>query len=205
MTSFEEILAKAAPPETVVPLLVGGKHVARIQELERLITQAEPPQSLADANPATALAQEIRDLQAAMEDSRTDFHLRAMPGKQWNKFKFLEPVRAKDEDIDAYTDRFYAWMCQLVALTCVDPVMTAAQVDQLVDQLPGSSWDALSGAAWGLNSGAVAIPFSGAASGLTPSTGAPSRRRSGSASAPAGSAAKSRPARRRTSTTKPAA
>lgn len=201
MPTFEEIKARASLPETTVTLIVDGKHLERIRDLEAQLRVAQPPTSLAERNPATVLAEEIADLQEEMRDSVVAFKLRAMGGRRWDRFKFTQPQRAKDEDEDAFSERFFLWLCVLVSITCIDPVMTAEEVAELVDLLPGSSWDELSSEAWALNSGKVSIPFSAAAFGLTTSSGGTSRRPSSSESRTPGSSAKSAPKRRRTSTT----
>lgn len=196
----------AAPSETTVPLVLGGQYLEQIRQLEAQLRDAAPPASLAERNPATAIVEQIAALQEQMRGTEVDFRLRSMGGRAWDRFKFTQPTRAKDEDDDAFAERFFAWMCRLVSLTCVEPVMTPEQVAELVDRMPGSSWDTLSEAAWGLNSGKVSVPFSAAAYALTSGSDATSRRPPNSESATAASAAKSAPKRRRTSTTrKPAA
>lgn len=205
MSTFDEIMAMAAPPVAVVPLIVAGDHLARIRDLEQQAADAPAPESLGDVSPAMAIAEEIARLQGEMAASAVEFHLRAMPGRQWSKFKMLQPTRGKDEAPEEFADRFFTWMCSLVSLTCVEPKMTPEQVGQLADKLPGSSWDRLSDEAWSLNAGVVSVPFSAAAFGLTRSSGPTSKAPSGSAPATAGGAAKSPAKRRRTSTTRPAA
>lgn len=205
MPTFEEIKAKASPSETTVTLVLGGEYLERIRQLEAQIRDAPPPASLAERNPVTVLAEQIAELQEQMRESQVDFHLRSMPGRQWDRFKFYEPRRNKDEDDDTFAGRFFDWMCRLVSLTCVDPKMSPEQVAELVDLMPGSSWDLLSESAWGLNSGKVSVPFSAAAFAWTSGSDETSRRPSSSGSATPDSEAKSPPKRRRTSTTKPAA
>lgn len=206
MATFAEILAKASPSETTVTLVLAGQYLEQIRQLEEQARTAPPPASLADRNPVTVIAEQIAALQDQMRESQVDFHLRSMPGRQWDRFKFGQPTRSKDEDDDAFSARFFDWLCRLVSLTCIEPKMAPEQVAELVDLMPGSSWDALSDAAWSLNAGKVSVPFSSAAFALTSNSDATSRRPSSSASVTADSAAKSAPKRRRTSTTqKPAA
>lgn len=205
MRTFDEVLALAAPSETTVPLVLGGQYLEQIRQLEQKLRDAAPPASLAERNPATVIAEQIAELQERMRGTEVDFHLRAMPGRQWDKFKFLQPTRAKDEDDDAFLARFFDWLCQLVSKTCIDPVMTAEQVAALVDRMPGSSWDTLSDTAWGQNAGKVTVPFSAAAYAWTSASDETSKRQPNSESATPASAATSPPKRRRTRTTKPVA
>jgi hypothetical protein len=204
VASFDEVMAMAALPERVVPLIVAGDHLQRIAELEREIANTPAPTSLGDRNPVSDIIDEIERLMEEMRGSEVEFHLRAVGGKQWDRLTVAKPMRQKDETTDSYGDRWFDWMCIHVAATCTDPVMTPQQVAQLAAKLPGSSWDRLGSECWSLNSGEVSIPFFVAGSARTPSSGETSRLQPASASPSAGSAAKSRPARRRTSTTTPA-
>jgi hypothetical protein len=205
MPSFEEVLAKASPSTGSVRLLVGGALVGQIRELERQLGAAPAPQSLGEVSPARLLAEQITTLQEQMRDSEVEFRLRAMGGRAWEALKTVQPTREKDEASEAFAARWFDWMALLVSRTCVDPLMSAEQVAQLADQMPGSSWDELTAECWGLNAGKVSIPFSAAAFALTQVSEPTSRRPPNSASRPAGSSAKSAPKRPRTSTTKPAA
>lgn len=189
--TFAEIKGLASLAETTVRLVLGGEHLEQLRQLEKQLQDAPLPQSLADANPARLIAEQIVALQEEMAGSEIEFRLRAMPGRQWDRLKMVQPVRHKNETDDAYADRFFDWTARLVSMTCVEPVMTPAEVAELVDLMPGSSWDELSGAAWGLNSGKLTIPFSAAAYGSTLSSGATSRRPSSLGSPSDGSAATS--------------
>lgn len=204
MPTFEEILAKASPSTGSVHLLVGGELVGEIRELERQLTNAKPPTSLGERNPATVIAEQIAALQERMRASEVEFKLQAMGGRAWDALKVLQPQREKEEDLEAYAGRFFDWSTIMVSRTCVDPVMTPEQVAQLVDRMPGSSWDELSNACWALNAGKVSVPFSAAVSALTSGSDETSRRPSSSASPPPGSAARNGRRAPRTSTTKPA-
>lgn len=201
MTSFDEILAKAAPPELVVPLIVGGNQLARIRELEQELKDAPPPMSLADRSPASAIGEQIAALQEEMRGTEVEFKLRAAPGRVWNRLQVARPVPQKDESEDAYADRVFAWTCAMLAATCVDPMMTVAQVETLAESLSGGAWDSLTNSAFTLNAGTVSVPFSPAAFAWTQSSAETSKRPPDSESPTAGSAAKAGRKRPPTSTT----
>jgi hypothetical protein len=157
----------AAPSEATVPLVLGGQYLTQIRALETELAKARDPESLGERNPRVAIAEQIEALRKEMAGTAVDFQLRSMPGRQWEKFKFLRPTRAKDEDEDAFVDRFFTWTCQMVSKTVTDPAMSPEQVAELVDQMPGSSWDELAEAAFDLNAGKVSVPFSAAAFAAT--------------------------------------
>ena len=201
MATFEEILAKAAPPELVVPLIVGGNQLTRIRELEQQLASAPPPVSLADRSPASEIGEQIAALQEEMRGTEVEFKLRAMPGRVWNRLQVARPLPQKEEPEEAYAERTFVWTCALLAATCVDPVMTAAQAEALAERLSGGAWDSLTGSAFTLNAGAVSVPFSRAAFAWTQSSAEMSKRPPDSESPTAGSAAKSGRKRPVTSTT----
>jgi hypothetical protein len=200
VTSFEEILAKAAPPELVVPLVVGGDQLNRIRELERELANAGPPVSLADRNPATVIGEQIVALQEEMRGTEVEFKLRAVVGREWGRLHAARPVRTREESTDAFSDRLTAWLCVLVAKTCIEPAMTAEQVGQLAERLPGAAWEKLTDSAWALNYNEVSVPFSKAAYDWTATFEATSRRPPEPESPTASSEAKPDRKPRRTST-----
>jgi hypothetical protein len=117
----------------------------------------------------------MQALEAEMTAATKTFRLEAMPAKKWSDFHATQPERADGEDgedDETWSARWFAWICQLVARSVVEPVvMTAEQVAELCDVLSGGQWDELSETAWRLNSRGVTVPFSVAASALIPSAG----------------------------------
>ena len=170
MTSFEEILAGARLPETSVSLCLRGDLDAQWRELERQLQSApRHPTSLGKRSEASVLAEQIQALEAEMAASQVTFTMRADSAKSWSDFVATGPKREKGEDAEAWSARWFDWMCLLISRACVEPAMTAEQVAQLCDVLSAAQWDDLSNAAWNLNARAVPVPFSLAASALTES------------------------------------
>jgi hypothetical protein len=106
------------------------------------------------------------DLRQRMRAASVPFRVRAMPPREWQRFYAARPVRGKAEAEDAWADRYYRWVTELVSASVTDPAMTPEQVDQLVQVLSGKQWDDLSEACWAINGHSVSIPFSAAASAL---------------------------------------
>lgn len=169
MTSFDDILAQARLPETSVSLCLRGDLDAEWRELDRkLQTASRDAVSLGERSEASVIAERIRQLEAEMADAQVVFKLRADSAKGWSDFVATKPLRQKDEDQKAYDERWFGWMCQLIARASVDPALTPQQVAQLCDVLSAGQWDELGNGAWNLNARSVAVPFSLAASALTP-------------------------------------
>lgn len=172
MTTFDEIIAQAKRPGTSVSLCLRGDLTAPYRALERqLQTASRSPKSLGQRSEATVIAEQMRDLEQQMAAASTTFTLEALPAKAWSDFHATRPEKTNDEDKAAFQERWFAWVCELVARSVVEPVvMTAEQVAKLCDVLSGGQWDELSNAAWGLNSAEVAVPFSVAVSALIPAS-----------------------------------
>lgn len=206
MKTIDEILASARRPEVAVPICLRGDLVSQWQDLERRAEHASTaPTNLGERAEASVIAEQMAALHKEMADAEEPFLLRALPPRDWIKFHATYPVRGKDEADEAFSDRLYAWTCQAVALTCVQPAMTAEQVDELVPLLSARQWTELQNRTLLVNTGEVTVPFFAAASDPTPTTGPTSRRPSTPESASPASSAPNRAARRRTSTTKKAA
>jgi hypothetical protein len=156
--TFEEVMALASLPEDTLPLCLAGKLVAEVADLQRQFAEAPPPSNLGERSPASVLAERIAEVAERMKAATVDFKLKAMDGKKWDAHYAILPLKAKDESAEDYAPRKFAWVAELVSLTCVDPPMSAGQVAELVDRLHGSAWDKLSNTCWALNAGDVEVP-----------------------------------------------
>jgi hypothetical protein len=201
--SIDEILATARRPEDTVRLCLRGDLVSAFRDLERRLPDAATAAgNLGERAEASIIAEQMQTLREQMLEAEVPFLLRAKPPKEWNRFHATHPVRGKDESDDDYADRVHGWNCQAVALTCVEPAMTAEQVDELVPNLSTRQWMDLLNRAVTLNVSDVDIPFSEAASALTRDSGTTSQRPPMPESASADSSASNRARLRRSSTTR---
>jgi hypothetical protein len=170
VTSFEDILAGARLPETSVSLCLRGDLDAEWRELERKLQSASRESaSLGRRSEASILAERVKALEAEMAASQVTFTMRADSAKRWSDFVATQPKRQKGETDEAWSGRWFDWMCQLISRACVEPAMTAEQVAQLCDVLSAAQWDDLGNGAWNLNARTTPVPFSLAASALTES------------------------------------
>jgi hypothetical protein len=176
-STFKEVMAKVKTPETSVTLCLDGPLVA---EYERLSAQLEgmsvEPTNLAGDSPGRDLAQELVELREQMLAHQQVFVFRAVtPRGKWRAVRGKEPVKEKDHSDDEYADIYHAWVCEVVAASAADPVMTGEEVQQLADELSNGQWTMLANAAWAVNDKVQGVPFSVAASVLFRSSGARSR------------------------------
>lgn len=164
---FDEVLKLATLPTRTVSLCLAAELVDEIAQLEAQFEQAKPPTNLGDVSPKRAIAEQIAELQERMRESTVDFRLKAMSARVWTNFWASLPVRAENEPVAAWEERAFPFYAEMVARSCVDPVMNVEQVGELAELLHHRAWSALASACMALNMGEVDIPNSAAASELT--------------------------------------
>jgi len=204
--SIEEILAGAELPEESVQLCLKGSLVRRYEELERqVLVAATVSTNLGERAPASQISAQLEELRAEMAPWQVSFQLRAVTPKAWRNLldeQPSEPDPKKSDEAETYDDRFHAWVCKLVAVSCAEPAMTPEQAAELHDKLSGGQWKALTDTAWALNAERKKLPFSAAASDLIASTAQNSRRPAPGESAHRAGSVKSPAKSPRTSTKK---
>lgn len=168
MSNIDEIIASAKRAEKTATLCVRGDLNAKIEELERQLGESKgwKPQSLADASPLRALAEQIEATRDEMREHEHTFLFRALPPKAWSDLLAKHPAR-KDRDEGFNLATFPA---AAISACAVDPEMTVEQAEQLSEVLNQGQWDTLFSAAWTANVQALDIPFSLAASAILRST-----------------------------------
>ncbi len=171
MANFDDIKKRASLPTETVPLCLAGELVEQIGRLEQQLADAKPPASLGEASPRRVIAEQIVALQEQMKDATVDFHLRAMGARKWAAFWSTFPQRSEGESGEDYNLRTFPFYADLVSRSCVDPELSAEQVDELVDLIHGSAWNRLANTCLTLNMGSVDVPNSVAASELTGTSG----------------------------------
>lgn len=166
---IEEWLAEAELPERSVSLCLRGSLVAEYERLDAQLRQAaQTAGSLAGNSPAQQIAAQMETLHAQMQDAGRTLRFRALPPRVFSDLRAKQPLEKKpNQTDDEHADAFHAWVCGIVAASCVDPVMTAEQVDRLSQTLSDGLWRQVTAAAWDVNTSAQDIPFSAAASALT--------------------------------------
>lgn len=169
MTSFDDILSKAALPERAVTLCLREDLVAEYERLdEQLRTASRTAASLAEPAQATTIARRMDELRTEMLDSSVTFQLRAWPATRFARLRDqLDSMKkGKDETDEAFADRWHIAVCDLVSKMLVEPSATPEQIATLADRLSAAQWRDLSDAAWNINAKGQPIPFSAAASGI---------------------------------------
>ncbi|OLT24420.1 hypothetical protein BJF79_13845 [Actinomadura sp. CNU-125] len=170
MADFEKLLAGAKLPETGVPICLRGDLAVEFERLETDLAEAreaeERDDSLAAGGQAREIAEQIEDLRQTMQDHTHTFRLRALPRKKWRDLLEEHPPREDNAADTQFGVNNATFPTVLIAASCLDPVMTEQQVDQLFEVLTEGQMLELYGAALALNRGSVNVPKSGLASAI---------------------------------------
>lgn len=175
MVSVDELLAKAKPRETTVPICLAGDLNARHEELSRQLAAAGDawvPDSLSQPNSRLAIAEQITALEREMTEHLHVFRFRALPR---SKFRALRAAHPPRDDVVPPEGLFNydTFAPALVAACCIDPEFTdVSQVEELYDAVGQGGYDLLFTGAWGANMGVSDVPKSALAS-MTIRTTAP--------------------------------
>lgn len=163
MPDIKDILARAKPREHSVRICVAGDLAAEYDRLQAELAKvsAWQPQSMAEENPSTAIAEQIADLTEQMREAEVEFTFRALGRKAWSDLVAQHPGKTSDDPWDDET-----LGPALVAACAVSPEMTDSEVDELFEALNVGQRQELINAAWEVNGEATAIPFSLAASAI---------------------------------------
>lgn len=163
--SFEEIKAMAQPRETEARLCLAGDLAAKADQLAEQIEAASgrgAPSSLADVDPRAALNAELDKVHAAMRAAEVTFRFRALGRVAYSDLMAAHPPRPGVADDGAWNLETFPHA--LIAASCIEPVMTVEQVDQLAEVLNQRQRNELFNAAWAAQVGETRVPSLRAAS-----------------------------------------
>jgi hypothetical protein len=181
---IDAMLASAKLPEEKVPLCLRPDLRDRWQDLNnQLLTMRAGRNTMAPTAGEKTLAQQIKDLEAEIAENTMTVLLRGLRHEPWAKLMAEHPPR-----LDKPGDQQAGWNIDtfipaLVRAEIVEPELSDAQFDKLVDVITQAQWDDLANAAYSLGRGDRNRPvFSQAASQLIPDSGETSRQQSVSGS-----------------------
>jgi hypothetical protein len=166
---IKAVLAAARPREVSVRICVAGDLGAEAERIEAELDRLEgvPRSSLGEASGRAALVAELDEVIALMRDAEVEFRFRGIPPKTWSDTVAQHPARNEAEAWNADT-----LPVDLIAASCISPVMSVEDVQALYDVLPAGARTELWNAAYTASrGGAVQIPTSRAASVNPPSSG----------------------------------
>lgn len=166
---FAKLLANVRLPEREVPVCMRPDLVADHEAADaELLALLQRPAQKFSGDGRGELRQKILDLEAEMAASTYPFRLRGLPRPEFRALVRAHPPRkAEDGTIEA-NDRlgvnYDSFFPALTRACLVDPVPDDEQWETMQSALTDKQFDMLATAAWNLNTEAVDIPFSRAAS-----------------------------------------
>jgi hypothetical protein len=158
MPDISELLAGASPREVTVPVCLAGDAGAELEALEAELGQLGEwqPTSLAEANPAFELQERIAAARERVRETAVEFRFRALGHRAYSNLLAAHPApKDSKEPYDAGT-----FLPAVLAACCVEPSLTPAQVDRLLDVVNDGTARTLFAAALAVNEEPSPIPFS---------------------------------------------
>ena len=153
-----EILDSAKRAEKSVRLCLRGDLVAEFEALEARLADLTIGVGWGNGDDATAeVAARLTAIRAEMLEDTVTFTFRALRRIAWDELNTKHTGENNLLDVDAF-------LPELVAACLVDPVMTAADLDELYDVINDGQRIDLGNAAWSVNTEATEVPFSERAS-----------------------------------------
>lgn len=158
MPDISELLAGASPRELTVQVCLAGDAAGELEALEAELGQLGEwhPTSLGEANPALGLQERIDAARQRVREESVEFRFRALGHRAYSNLLAAHPApEGSKEPYDAGT-----FLPAALAACCVEPSLTPAQVDRLLDVVNDGTARTLFAAALAVNEEPSPIPFS---------------------------------------------
>jgi hypothetical protein len=180
--TLKDLIKQAHRPEKNVPVCLRGDLRASWEDLEQQLAglHKRPRTSLADPGSdgeAAAIVEQMKAIEDEMREATVSVRLRALERDGYRALLKEHPPR-EDEPADGAmgvnSDTFY----QPLILKCwIEPAeLDEAGRKELLQLLTQAQYDSLATAAVQVNRGTVDVPFSRAASRMTPNSDGTSKR-----------------------------
>lgn len=158
MPDISELLAGASPREVTVKVCLAGDAAAEATALEEQLGELGEfkPTSLGQANPAFELQERIEAARQRAREGAVEFRFRALGHRAYSNLLAAHPApEDSKEPYDAGT-----FLPAVLAACCVEPSLTPAQVDRLLDVVNDGTARTLYAAALAVNEEPSPVPFS---------------------------------------------
>lgn len=167
--TIEDVLGAIKVPVRAVQICLDADLQAEHDELTaRLeVLRRESVATMGQSSEAKEVADRIRELEAEMRDSEVTFKFRGLTKAGLRKLYDRFPAPEGSNLTWNVEDGAYALLCA----SAVEPTMTEAQAQELLDSVSQGHADRMVGAAWLASTGSTQVPFSARASELTGATG----------------------------------
>ena len=158
MPDISELLEQASPREVTVRVCLAGDAAGELEALEQKLGQLGEwqPTSLGQTNPAYELQERIDAARQRVREASVEFRFRALGHRAYSNLLAAHPApEGVEEPYDAGT-----FLPAVLAACCVEPSLTPAQVDRLLDVVNDGTARTLFASALAVNEEPSPIPFS---------------------------------------------
>ena len=158
MPDISELLAAASAREVTVQVCLAGDAAGELEALQQELGDLGEwqPTSLGEANPAYELQTRLEAARRRVRESSVEFRFRALGHRAYSNLLAAHPAPdGSKEPYDAAT-----FLPAVLAACCVEPSLTPAQVDRLLDVVNDGTARTLFATALAVNEEPSPIPFS---------------------------------------------
>ena len=158
MPDISSLLEQASLRELTVKVCLAGDAAGELEALEAELGQLGEwhPTSLGEKNPAFELQERVEAARQRVREAAAEFRFRALGHRAYSNLLAAHPAQdSSKEPYDAGT-----FLPAVLAACCIEPSLTAAQVDRLLDVVNDGTARMLFQAALSVNEEPSPIPFS---------------------------------------------
>lgn len=157
MPDFTELLAAATPREVTVQVCLAGDAAGDLEGLQAELASMGDwtPTSLGESDPAVGLQEQIETTRERVLAAAAAFRFRALGHRSYSTLIAAHPApEGSKEPYDPGT-----FLPALLAACCLEPGLTPAQVERLLDAVNDGTARALYQAALSVNEEPSPLPF----------------------------------------------
>ena len=158
MPDISALLAAASPRELTVKVCLAGDAAGEAEALEAELGQLGEwrPTSMGETNPAYVLQERLEAARQRVREASVEFRFRALGHRAYSDLIAAHPAaEGSKEPYDAGT-----FLPALLSACCVEPSLTPAQVDRLLDVVNDGTARTLFATALAVNEEPSPLPFS---------------------------------------------
>jgi hypothetical protein len=148
---FDALTAQIKRPRKTIRLCLRADLFSERERIIAELARANSKNTLARSGASSGLTAKLESLNAEMEKHTTDFVFEAMPRSSFADLEDAFP------DVGGLPSKEF--LGSLLSATLIEPEITPAQVEKLLELLSDGQVEILENAAWGINRETGSVPF----------------------------------------------
>jgi len=159
MTAIEDLLAKVKPATASVRVCLRGDLLGDLDLINDDLEQYDEwePASMSDSDPRTELRARKAELEDQMREASASFRFQSIGDKAWSDLLAAHPAREGKQDEENWDATTFP--AALIAASAVEPTMTVAQAEALLDGFTLNQRNSIFQTAMSACMRGVSIPF----------------------------------------------